>query len=119
MPFGGPHRTRAAGLKLAIIRVRAKANDAQLAVIRRHCDAFNRGPGHMREEKHGRQNSSRLGETGSSFHELGSLRFILTIRTGRIGFSFAEQIEAHSACVKAKRYHPTVASFFSPPVPLS
>jgi len=38
VPFSGPHRTRAAGLKFAIIRVCAKADDAQLTVVGGHRD---------------------------------------------------------------------------------
>jgi hypothetical protein len=36
--FGGPHGARAAGLKFAIIRVSAEANDAQFAILGRGCD---------------------------------------------------------------------------------
>jgi hypothetical protein len=32
MPFGSPHRGDAAGLKFAIVRVRAKTNNPQLPV---------------------------------------------------------------------------------------
>jgi len=70
MAFGGSDRAGAAGLELPVIRVRAKADDPQLAVIGRHGHAFDSGPGHLREEKHCRQNSSRLKEMGSSFHGL-------------------------------------------------
>jgi hypothetical protein len=41
MTFRGPQSSGSRSLKLAIIRMRAKRNDAQFAVIRWDRDAFN------------------------------------------------------------------------------
>src|SRR5206468_1957525 len=41
MAFLRPHRRGATHLKFTIVRMRAEANDAEFAIVRRHGDAFN------------------------------------------------------------------------------
>jgi hypothetical protein len=54
MPLLRPQRGGAADLDLAIIRMRAEGNDAQLAVVRRHLDAGNLGEGGRGAERQDR-----------------------------------------------------------------
>src|SRR5436853_2703978 len=60
VPFGGPHRADSACLNFTVIGMRAKADDAQFAILRRHGYTFDCGRGRMADKPKARSNADEF-----------------------------------------------------------
>src|SRR5947209_3858384 len=58
--FRSPHRASAAGLDLTVVGMRAEANDAQLAILRRHGHAVDGGESGVRQTTKRKAKASRV-----------------------------------------------------------